>query len=48
MEQFHDDNERAIVDSDSKYKNITGDFNAKIGFGISKKTKTSKAWKHLE
>ena len=29
MEQFHDDIERAMVDSDSKYKIITGDFNVK-------------------
>ena len=31
VEQFYDDNVRAIADSDSKYKIITGDFNAKIG-----------------
>ena len=30
-EQFYDDIERAMADSDSKYKMITGDFNAKIG-----------------
>ena len=31
VEQFHDDVERAVADSDSKYTIITGDFNAKIG-----------------
>ena len=30
VEQFHNDIERAMADSDSKYKIITGDFNAKI------------------
>ena len=30
VEQFYDDVERAMVDGDSKYKIITGDFNAKI------------------
>ena len=30
MEQFYGDIERAMADSDSKYKIITGDFNAKI------------------
>ena len=31
MEQFYDDIERAMADSNSKYKIITEDFNAKIG-----------------
>ena len=32
VKQFYDDIERAMADSDSKYKLIiTGDFNAKIG-----------------
>ena len=31
VEQFYDDIERAMADSDSKYKIITGDFNANIG-----------------
>ena len=31
VEQFYDDIETAMADSDSKYKVITGDFNAKIG-----------------
>ena len=31
VEQFYDDTERAMADSDSKHKIITGDFNAKIG-----------------
>ena len=31
VEQFYDDIERTMADSDSKYKIITGDFNAKIG-----------------
>ena len=31
MEQFYDDTERAMSDSDSKYKIITGDFNTKFG-----------------
>ena len=31
VEQFYDDIERAMADSYSKYKIITGDFNAKIG-----------------
>ena len=31
VEQFHNDIERAMADSDSKYKIITGDFNAKMG-----------------
>ena len=31
VEQFYDDTERAMADSDSKYQIITGDFNAKIG-----------------
>ena len=30
MEQFYDDIERAMVDSDSKYLIITGNFNANI------------------
>ena len=30
VEQFYNDIERAMADSDSKYKIITGDFNAKI------------------
>ena len=43
VEQFYDDTERTMADSDSKYKMITGDFNAKI-----KKKKASRAWEHLE
>ena len=31
VEQIYDDIERTTDDSDSKYKTITGDFNAKIG-----------------
>ena len=31
MAQFYDDIERAMADSDTKYKIITGDFNARIG-----------------
>ena len=31
MEQFYDDIERAMADIDSKYKIITGYFNAMIG-----------------
>ena len=31
VEQFYDDIERVMAESDSKYKIITGDFNAKIG-----------------
>ena len=31
VEQFYDDIERAMADSDSRYKIFTGDFNAKIG-----------------
>ena len=31
VEQFYDDTERAMDDSNSKCKTITGDFNAKIG-----------------
>ena len=31
VEHFYDDIGRAVADSDSKYKIITGDFNAKIG-----------------
>ena len=42
----YDDIERAMVDSDSKYKIITGDFNEKIG--ELKQKKTPKACKHLE
>ena len=43
VEQFYDDIERAMADSDSKYKMITGNFNAKIG------TKTNeKDLEHLE
>ena len=34
VEQFSDDNERAMAESDSKYKIISGDFNAKIGTKI--------------
>ena len=30
VEQFYDDVERAIADSDSKYKTIVGDFNTKL------------------
>ena len=30
VEQFHDDIERTMADTDSKYKIITGDFNTKI------------------
>ena len=46
VDQYYDDIERAMADSDSKYKIITGDFNAKIG--LKQKKKTSKAWEHLE
>ena len=31
MEPFYRDTERAMADSDSNYKTITGDFNAKLG-----------------
>ena len=31
MEQLYDEIERAMADSDSKYRTIPGDFNAKIG-----------------
>ena len=31
VEQCYDDIERTMADSDSKYKIITGDFNAKFG-----------------
>ena len=31
VDHFYDNIERAMADSDSKYKIITGDFNAKIG-----------------
>ena len=34
VKQFSDDIERAMADSDAKYKIITGDFNAKIGTKI--------------
>ena len=34
VEQFYDNIERAMADSDSKYKIITEDFNAKIGTKI--------------
>ena len=44
VEQFYDDTERAMADSDSKYKITTGDFDAKIG---SKTKETSKAWELL-
>ena len=47
VEQFYDHIERAMADSDSKYKIITGDFNAKIG-KLKQKKKTSRAWGHLE
>ena len=46
VEQFYDDIERAMADSDSKYKIITGNFNAKIG--TKTKKKTSRAWELLE
>ena len=42
MEQFYDDIERAMVESDSKYKIITGDSHAKIG------TKTKEDFKSME
>ena len=45
MEQSDDDNEKAMADSDSKYKITTGDFNAKLEL---KQKKTSRAWEHLE
>ena len=31
VEHFYDENERAMADSDSRYKISTGNFNAKIG-----------------
>ena len=37
VEQFYDDIERAMADSDSKYKIITGDFNAKLGKKTNKR-----------
>ena len=46
VEQFYDEIERAMADSDSRYKIITGDFNAKTE--TKTKEKTSKARKHLE
>ena len=51
VEHFHDDTERAMADSDSKYKIVTGASNAKIrtkskedfksirAFGIGKRNK---------
>ena len=47
VEHFHGDIERAMADSDSKYKIITGDFNAKE-MELRQKRKTSKAWEHLK
>ena len=44
VEQYYDDTERAMTDSDSKYMIITGDLNAK--FEQKQKKKTSKAWAH--
>ena len=41
VEQIYDDTERAMADSGSKYKIITGDFNAEIG------TKTKEDFKSL-
>ena len=31
VEEFYDDTEKAMADRDSKYKIITGDFNAEFG-----------------
>ena len=45
VEQIYDDMKRAMADSDSKYKIITRDLNAKIEL---KQKKASKAWRHLE
>ena len=45
VEQFCDDIERAVADSDFKYKIITGDFNAKIG---TETKEDFRAWEHLE
>ena len=45
VKQF-DDIEKAMADSDSKYKITTGDVNAKIG--TKTKEKTSKASEHLK
>ena len=45
--QFYDNIEGGMADSDSKYKIITGDFNAKK-MELKQKKKTSKAWEHLE
>ena len=41
VEQFYDDTERSMADSDSKYKIITADFNAKI------RTKTKEDFKSM-
>ena len=43
MQQLYNDNERAMADSDSRYKIITRDFNAKLE--LKQKKKTSKAYR---
>ena len=45
-EQFYNAIERAMADSDSNYKVITGDCNAKLV--AKQKKKTSKAWAYSE
>ena len=44
---FYDDIERAMADSDSKFRIITGDFNAKK-LELKQKKKTSRECEHLE
>ena len=45
VEQLYDDIERAMANSGSKYKIVTGDFNAKMKL---KQKKTSETWEQLE
>ena len=46
VEQFYDDIERAMADSDSKYKSLQEISMQKLE--LKQKKKISRAWEHLE
>ena len=47
VKQLYDDIERAMADSDSKNKITAGDFNAKVGTKIKKKTSKAYGYNYL-
>ena len=46
VQSMKDDTERAMTDSDTKYKIITKDFSANIG--IETEEEDFKAWEHMQ